>query len=82
MRRKNVRPRNALRRVSALLLTLAMLIGLMPQWSGEAQAASYMQPYLNKMVNWGFMRGDIQGNLRPGNKSSESFFKGILADAL
>ena len=42
MRRKNVRPRNALRRVSALLLTLAILIGLMPQWSGEAQAASYM----------------------------------------
>lgn len=73
-----MRPRNALRRVSALLLTLAMLIGLMPQWSGEAQAASYMQPYLNKMVNWGFMRGDIQGNLRPGNNITRAEFVTII----
>ncbi|RHO53002.1 S-layer homology domain-containing protein [Ruminococcaceae bacterium AM07-15] len=78
MRRKNVRPRNALRRVSALLLTLAMLIGLMPQWSGEAQAASYMQPYLDKMVNWGFMRGDIQGNLRPDNNITRAEFVTII----
>ena len=82
MRRKNVRPRNALRRVSALLLTLAMLIGLMPQWSGEAQAASYMQPYLDKMVNWGFMRGDIQGNLRPDNNITRAEFANILANLL
>lgn len=73
-----MRPRNALRRVSALLLTLAMLIGLMPQWSGEAQAASYMQPYLNKMVNWGFMRGDIQGNLRPDNNITRAEFVTII----
>lgn len=73
-----MRPRNALRRVSALLLTLVMLIGLMPQWSGEAQAASYMQPYLNKMVNWGFMRGDIQGNLRPDNNITRAEFVTII----
>ncbi len=73
-----MRPRNALRRVSALLLTLAMLIGLMPQWSGEAQAASYMQPYLDKMVNWGFMRGDIQGNLRPDNNITRAEFVTII----
>ena len=73
-----MRPRNALRRISALLLTLAMLIGLMPQWSGEAQAASYMQPYLDKMVNWGFMRGDIQGNLRPDNNITRAEFVTII----
>ncbi len=73
-----MRPRNALRRVSALLLTLAMLIGLMPQWSGEAQAASYMQPYLDKMVNWRFMRGDIQGNLRPDNNITRAEFVTII----
>ena len=32
--------------------------------------AAYTDSYLQQMVDWGFMRGDISGNLRPDNPIS------------
>lgn len=67
-----------LRRLGAVLVMLAMLVSLLPQWQGNAQAASYMDPYLDKMVSWGFMRGDIAGNLRPDNNITRAEFVSII----
>ena len=52
-------------RVRAGLLALVLVVVL----AGTAGAASYMQPYLDKVVEWGVMRGDIAGNLNENNPS-------------
>ena len=66
-----------LRRMGALLLLLAMLVGMLPQ-TVLAAAADYTQPYLNQLVNWGFMRGDIDGNLNPDNNITRAEFVTII----
>lgn len=54
-------------RLAAGLLTLTLLAGLLPAGILPARAAEddWMQTYLNKLVDWGVMRGDQYGNLNP-----------------
>lgn len=56
-----------LKRICALVLCTAMIIGVMPQMSfNKAEAANTAQSEaLNKLVQWGVMRGDQAGNLSP-----------------
>ncbi|MEI3349125.1 MAG: hypothetical protein V8R55_12315 [Dysosmobacter sp.] len=54
------------RRAAALLLAAVMCLSLTVPVAGAAStASSTMQPYLDKIVSWGVMRGDINGNLNP-----------------
>lgn len=71
------------KRISACILSAAMLMGTTP-WlpAPEAQAASYQQPYLDKMVAWGFMRGDLDGNLNPDNPITRAEYVSIINRAL
>lgn len=55
----------------------ALLLTMLPQWVVPTQA-DYMEPYLNKMVDWGFMRGDITGNLRPNSNITRAEFVTII----
>lgn len=58
------RTHGAIRRLISGLLCLALTLGLLP--SGivlPARAASWADPYGEKLVEWGVMRGDISGNL-------------------
>lgn len=57
-------------RVRAGLLALVLVVVL----AGTAGAASYMQPYLDKVVEWGVMRGDIAGNLNENNPITRAEF--------
>ena len=65
------------RRLCAWVLTAAMVLTLLPGWVQPAQA-SYMDDYLNQMVSWGFMRGDIEGNLYPDNNITRAEFVTII----
>ena len=60
------------RRAVSLLLAVVMLVTLAQ--SAIVSAASYVEPYLNKVVEWGVMRGDIDGNLNPDNPISRAEF--------
>ena len=54
------------KRLTAWLLVCALLLGLAPAVElGGAASAAYADSYMQQMVDWGFMRGDIEGNLRP-----------------
>ena len=53
------------RRTVAALLALVMVVGLVPMTAPQSQAASVLQPYLDKLVEWGVMKGDANGNLDP-----------------
>lgn len=48
-------------RLAALILTVLLLCTALP--SRSAQAAEWMQPYLDQVVEWGVMGGDATGNL-------------------
>ena len=50
-------------RIAGLLLAVSMVFGLTGVMIPEIQAASWMDYYLEKVVDWGVMRGDINGNL-------------------
>ena len=65
--------KGTVRRVGATLLACVLLLGLLPQLPRQAGAA-YTDSYLQQMVDWGFMRGDISGNLRPDNPISRAEF--------
>lgn len=56
-----------LKRICALVLCTAILIGIMPEISfNKAEAVNTTQSKaLNKLVQWGVMRGDQSGNLSP-----------------
>ena len=55
--------KKSMQRVASALLTLVLLFGMFPASLFEANSASWMDEYVNKVVDWGVMRGDIQGNL-------------------
>ena len=65
------------RRMLALVLTAATLLTVVPTGL-TAHAASYQDPYLNQMVEWGFLRGDIEGNLRPDSAITRAEFVTIV----
>lgn len=53
------------RRLLSGLLCLALVLGLLPPGLVQpARAASWADPYGEKLVEWGVMRGDISGNLQ------------------
>jgi hypothetical protein len=60
------------RRVFSGFLAVVVLLGILPVYTAPtASAESFYQPYLDKMVDWGVMRGDIDGNLAPTAPSQE-----------
>ena len=74
------------RRGAAWLLALALMCGLAP-WTGltalaaqapaagnQAEYGHWAQEYLDKLVSWDVMRGDIDGNLRPDADISRAEF--------
>ena len=50
------------KRVASALLALVLLFGMVPETVHMA-VASWMDVYINKVVEWGVMRGDVSGNL-------------------
>lgn len=69
-----------LKRICALVLCTAILIGIMPQVSfTKAEAANTTQTEaLNKLVEWGIMRGDQAGNLSPNRAITRAEFVTML----
>lgn len=70
--RKRMTVRNWMHRGAAGFLCLIMLLGLLPGtalFAGAAEAdevtENWSTPYMNRLVDWGVMRGDIDGNLYP-----------------
>lgn len=53
-----------------LALALTLLATAMPQ----AEAAKWMEPYLEEVVDWGVMRGDDAGNLNPDRVMTRAEF--------
>lgn len=53
------------RRLMSLALAAVMLWGLLPGLTPPAEAAEWMEPYLEKLVDWGVMRGSASGDLNP-----------------
>lgn len=63
------------RRAAALFLAAVMCLTLTVPVAGAAStASSTMQPYLDKIVSWGVMRGDINGNLNPDRTITRAEF--------
>lgn len=62
------------RRLTALALTGLMLMGVVPVMAPEAEAAEWMEPYLNQVVDWGVMRGDANGELNPDRNITRAQF--------
>ncbi|BAL01186.1 putative surface layer protein [Oscillibacter valericigenes Sjm18-20] len=52
-------------RLLSAMLSLVMVLSLLPAAIVPASAASWMEPYLEKLVSWGVMRGDSTGDLHP-----------------
>lgn len=63
-----------LRRALAGLLTLALMLGLLPASAFTAHAASWADPYVQTLVDWGVMRGDIGGNMAPDRSITRAEF--------
>ncbi len=53
----------SVKRVASALLALVLLLGMAPASLPTARAASWMDEYIEKVVEWGVMRGDVSGNL-------------------
>ena len=62
------------RRMTALALAVALCFGLLPAVSPTAEAADWMEPYLEQVVEWGVMRGDASGNLNPDRQITRAEF--------
>ena len=63
-----------LRRALAGILTLALMLGLLPASAFTAHAASWADPYVQTLVDWGVMRGDIGGNMAPDRSITRAEF--------
>lgn len=66
--------RNLLRRGLAGILFLALILGLLPSTIVTAHAASWADPYVQTLVDWGVMRGDIGGNMAPDRSITRAEF--------
>lgn len=83
MSRRRSPIRKAARRALSLLLVLAMAFGALPFLeTPAAKAASWTQPYLDQMVEWGVMRGDESGNLNPDRNMTRAEFVAMINRAL
>lgn len=65
------------RRSMACLLALILVLGLVPVTSLRASAIS-VDEAVQKVVDWGFMRGDISGNMRPDDPITRAEFVTII----
>ncbi len=70
--------RDLLRRGLAGILTLALLLGLLPAAAAPAHAASWADPYIQTLVDWGVMRGDVNGNMAPGRNITRAEFVTLI----
>lgn len=61
-------------RLLSAVLCLTMALSLLPGLAVPASAASWMEPYLEKLVSWGVMRGDSSGNLHPDRTLTRAEF--------
>ncbi|WP_312637206.1 S-layer homology domain-containing protein [Oscillibacter sp.] len=61
-------------RLLSAMLCLTMALSLLPGLAVSASAASWMEPYLEKLVSWGVMRGDSSGNLHPDRTLTRAEF--------
>ena len=55
-------------------MAVVMAACLLPAAAVPASAASWMDPYLEKLVSWGIMRGDSSGNLHPNRDITRAEF--------
>lgn len=62
------------RRAVSALLALVLLFGMLPASMAEVFAASWMDEYIEKVVDWGVMRGDVLGNLNAEEKITRAEF--------
>lgn len=65
-------------RTMAMVLSVAMVLSLVVVATPTAQAASWMTGYLDKLVSWGVMRGDISGNLNENKTITRAEFVTML----
>lgn len=65
------------RRSMACLLALVLMLGLVPITGLRAGAIS-VDEAVQKVVDWGFMRGDISGNMRPDDPITRAEFVTII----
>ncbi len=68
------RKKSVWRRMTAFVLAAVMLAGLLPAAVPEAEAAEWMEPYLNQVVDWGIMRGNAAGDLNPDRRITRAEF--------
>lgn len=68
---KKERGRRGVERVLALLLALVLMTGMLPY---RAQAASWIDPYMEKVRDWGIMVGDHNGKLYPEKEITRAEF--------
>lgn len=77
---------NLMRRIGTRLLSavtaLVMAASLLPAAVVPARAAAWMEPYLEKLVSWGVMRGDSSGNLHPDRTLTRAEFVVLVNRAL
>ena len=75
-----------LRQGMAGVLALVLMLGLLPAGTFQAQAASTEQswamPYMEQLVDWGVMRGDIDGNLYPNRNITRAEFVTMVVRAM
>lgn len=76
--KKRQRRHGAGRLAARVLLAVALLCGLTGTTIPKAQAASWMDPYLQKVVDWGAMRGDINGNLDADREITRAEFVSMV----
>ena len=69
---------NAARRAASLWLCLAVLFGVSLTLTQTAEAASWMDPYLNQMKEWGVMKGDANGELHGERAITRAEFVAML----
>lgn len=66
------------KRLMSLILAVCMVAGMVVITAPAAQAEDEMDAYLEKMVEWGIMRGDLSGNLNPDNDITRAEFCAMI----
>lgn len=67
-----------MKRLAGRTCTGLLVVLLAVTLTVAAGAASYMQPYLDKVVGWGVMRGDLEGNLNENNYITRAEFSTMI----
>ena len=74
MKNTGKRPHSVWTRLLSALMAVVMSTCLLSAAVVPASAASWMEPYLEKLVSWGIMRGDPSGDLRPNQDITRAEF--------